>query len=172
MVWMSPIWMNVWSQEVKLFERIKRYGLVGGSGSRGVGFEVSEALARPSVCLFLPAVRRSGCQALSYHSSIRPVCFPPWWPCILLPAGTISPKLNTFYYESSLGRGVSSYQWNTKTTSFSILSFTSCNDTSLCSVWMGGQHLTDHDGSSFAKSPILLEGRVAFQHNRGILFQI
>ena len=43
-------------QGVELFERVRkmrRHGLVGGSVSLGVGFEVSEALVKPSLSLSL-----------------------------------------------------------------------------------------------------------------------
>ena len=81
----SWMWL-VSHQGVALFERIKgirRCGLVGGSVSLGVGFEVSEAPAKSDGPLALPGACQSGCRTLSYHCSTMSACtlpcFLPWW---------------------------------------------------------------------------------------------
>jgi hypothetical protein len=55
---------------------IKRCGLVGGSVSLGMDFEVSKAPARFSVSL--AAACGSGCKALSYCSNAMPVYTLSW----------------------------------------------------------------------------------------------
>ena len=64
------------SQEVTLLERIRMCGLIGGcmSLSLEVGFEVSDAQARPSVTLFYFCWSRW--RNLSYFSSTMSACMP------------------------------------------------------------------------------------------------
>ena len=55
----------------------RRCGLVGGSLSLGLGFEVSEAQARPRGSISLPVACGSRCRTLSSFSCTMSACMPP-----------------------------------------------------------------------------------------------
>lgn len=60
-----------------LFERIRTCGLVGGSVLQGMCFKVSEAQAKTSGSLFLPAAYWPRCRTLNYMTSIMSTYTPP-----------------------------------------------------------------------------------------------
>jgi hypothetical protein len=67
------------SKEVALFERTRKCGLVGGSVSLGLGFEIQKSKSGPVALFLLPAISRSGCRTLSSFSTMS-ACVLPYFP--------------------------------------------------------------------------------------------
>ena len=90
---------------------IRRCGLVGGSVSQEVGFEVSKAQPRSSVSLFLlpvdPDVKFS---LLQHRVCPRATMLPDTMTMDWISETVSQPQLNVFLYKRGHGHGVSSQQ--------------------------------------------------------------
>ena len=123
---------------MELLDRIRRFrrcGLVGGSVSLGMDFEVSKAYARPSLCL-----SPDQDVALGYYSStcLHTTMLPPCQDDNDSPSEAVSPQVNASLYVPCLGHDVSSQQQNSEGDSWSLSCTGSANSSRRLSLpWTG-----------------------------------